>query len=317
MKTLLSTLKGMLVLVAFISLYSCEDAIQSEVEVLEIVETRETAFPKHEFGGMLAFISQNDVYTLASGDTVPTQITTSPGLVKRHVALSHDRQRIAYFEAQNNVVRVLDLQTGERVYYDPISQVVDMSWFNGGTTLCVFQEDTVQFFGSPWNAFAFQLPDYTYTSGCITDGGDTLLLASPSGVDSMALVILFADASQADTTVFLLYNQSPLGHIRLSPGGDRILVSQPENFIRGPQQTGYTLWYTWYDRQLRRLFYNNLGSSMVPGNAGQDLFGARDDLSKTEDSFLRNIYWFPANENPVLLTYFNNLSSYVSIDWKP
>lgn len=187
----------------------------------------------------LAYIHKDDVYLVDEILGQERQLTNSPAIKKTDVALSPERDQIAYLDQAGTPV-ILDTLGGVITTLTQITNAQDLVWYtnNGDQTLCILVNNAISFYGT-----ALSLPATPFEYAFPADATD-----------------IFVDALDIDENLnigFSFRYQRPSGTAQRSyyhglgvnyagSATDQVTVSNDGNYSPGPGSTYNDQSYPYY-----------------------------------------------------------------------
>ncbi len=275
-------------------------------------------FPATDFWGMAAFIYNEDIFFLQSGNGTPQSIPSAPAGPKTHIALSYAHDQIAYLDPMGNP-HIIDLEGNELPAPSPSGPVKDIGWMPNDKALYMLVGNDVEFHGDSFNIPSYASSGFEAVSVSIKSPELIHYLGRRGDRSQIMRFEEYLSAYQVRATYF----NFPLNRIRTNPHHSWTMVSADHPT---DPSLGSHYYVNYWQLDLDPIEIH--GNGMVPGPGlyiTWEEYGLITLLRTSEYSTkgveYDNLVWFRKSEYyesfEDLITYFPQTSNYVSIDWKP
>ena len=298
---------------SFFSLYEGEP---------EPLESRYVFKNSPRFSGSIAFTFSNDIYLSHGSKDGPEKITNTPSIKKGLLALSYDKRKIAYLDKDDIPVIITD--QGELIEMaSPSGKVKDMGWSPDDKTLYMLVNNALEFHGPPMDIDPLEPHISPVEVHAVSIIRDLTVVYTYSSI---------TDPAKSFTQAYYYNNSKPD-----SRGGHR----NPRRHVRMAQDGKWLITMTMRQPDGRD-DWNNFGSKQLNPTSGSPAFileGSYFSVPMNEDSVVfasgpygrhaerldpefskfTNIYLGPVSGSPApsYLTFFEENSDEIYLDWKP
>lgn len=272
-----------------------------------------------KFSGTIAFSYNNDIYLFdRSIAPKPYKITDNPEKKKGILALSYDKQKIAFLNEQG-IPEIISSEGDVLEMASPSGPVKDLGWSPDGNTLYMLVNNSLEFHGP-----AIQVPALaphfnfaTVLSVHISQNLD-LVYSYSNGNTTVASTILidYKDPTREDERIHRCCMF--VEHVRISYDGQMVLGAKFKE-RRSPRGRSNSVVYR--DRFNSVSVASGGGDSFSPILLGRDsiIFGYGPHNTLDGVDAFSNLYLGKINggNESKFLTFFQNTSESIYIDWKP
>jgi hypothetical protein len=293
-------------------LHSCSILAPGEATG-EVIDTLILEQPVPQFEGAMAFLYGGRFYYRPAGQSNFRQIAGSTSASR--TALSYDHQQIAYI-FRNDRVAIIDLQGQQIEMINPGRIVRDIGWLpDGGLYALIGRQLSVYNSNLSFPTYSFATLDPFSASVSVYQ--DVAYVSYDRIQDRSYLQISYVNPDLQSFSVQSTI-PGPIRWVRFVPGSSRLMLAREEQDGNGSDPNEIF----WWNPEQQRLEPTNFAraiSSPIPGPNQSVFFSASDRALNGAQFDYTNLFWErPSDQQqPELLTYFDNINSYVSIDWKP
>jgi len=294
-------------------LHSCSIVAPGE-PTGEFVDTLLLEQPVPQFGGAMAFLYNGRFYYRASEGGNFREISLQSAASR--LALSYDHQQIAYL-LRNEQVVIMDLQGQPIDVIAPGVFVRDVGWLPDGG-LYALTGKRLRVYHSNLSFPPYNIVTQDPFSASVSVHLDVAYVSYDRFLDRSYLQVTYANPDlQGFSTQMAI--AGPIRWLRFVPGSSQLMLAREEQDENDPDRDNEIFWWNPQQQRLEASNFERGITSPIPG-PNQSVFFSASDRRLNQSRFdYTNLFWQrPSNQrNPELLTYFDNITSYVSIDWKP
>ncbi|MEM6804952.1 MAG: hypothetical protein AAF696_26375 [Bacteroidota bacterium] len=268
------------------------------------------------FSGTIAFVFENDIYLFGEGYPEVKKITDSPDERKTKIALSYNKEKIAYLDAAKQVV-IIDKE-GNFIENVTINRgFKDLGWSPNDQTLYMLRFDELLFHGPPMDIAALDIPGFSYEleSIDISQNLDVVYCYREGGfgLEAVNVVIDYKNPSRRDWSYRGL---EPFRFVRMSPDGSQVLAALSatrDRDVGGNPPNEVSFFEEGQREFVLKPFLWKVHSPDLIGN-DKVLYGLSPDQDRRGNVLVGNI---KEGEFESYLTFFEEYSESIYLDWKP
>lgn len=280
----------------------------------EFVDTLLLEQPVPQFGGAMAFLYNGRFYYRAPGQNSFREVAGRSSA--NRVALSYDHQQIAFI-FRNDQIGIIDREGQSIDLINPGVIVRDIGWLPDGGFYALTGK-RLRVYNSNLTFPTYDIPALDPSSASVSANMDVVYTAYDRSQDRTYLQVTYANPDLQGFSAQTIIT-GPIRWVRFLPGSSQLMLAREEQDDNDRNRANEIFWWNPEQQSLESTNFEQGVDSPIPG-PNQSLFFSASDRELNNARFdYTNLFWErpPGQRNPELITFFDNITSYVSIDWKP